>query len=106
MDTIKLVKHTCGLEFIGALCKSSDDSRVLLSGAFQVLNQQSGNQVHMSIVSISVTAEGNTQGLPAEFDRRDLIGIYTPNAALLELYQRMTGAVITPLRNIPKLERN
>lgn len=100
MEPIKLVKHISGLEFIGAFCKSSDETRVLLNGAFQVLSQQSGNQVQMSIVPISVTAEGNTQGLPAGFDRRDLIGIYNPNAALLELYQRMSGAIITPLRNM------
>ena len=95
MDTITLVKHISGLEFIGSFCESSDDN-VFLTHAFQVLSHQSGNQVQMSIVPICLTANANTQGLPAGFDRRDLIGMYTPNAALLELYQRMTGAIIIP----------
>lgn len=107
METIKLVKHISGLEFIGALCESTDDRRVLFTGAFQVLTQQSGNQVQMGIVPICVTAEeANKQGLPAEFERRDLIGIYNPNAALLEVYQRMIGSIITPHNNMPKLVRN
>ena len=106
METIKLVKHISGLEFIGALCESLDDRRVRFTGAFQVLTQQSGNQVQMAIAPICVTAEADNRGLPAEFERRDLIGIYNPNAALLEVYQRMVGAIITPLRNIPKLGTN
>ena len=106
METIKLVKHISGLEFIGALGESTDDGRVILSGAFQVLTQQSGNQVQMGIGPICVTAEADKQGLPAEFDRRDLIGIYNPNAALLEVYQRMIGSIITPRNNMPKLVRN
>lgn len=107
MDPIKLVKHISGLELIGALCESTDDRRVILTSAFQVLTQQSGNQVQMSIVPICVTAEeANKKGLPAEFYRKDLIGIYTPNAALLEVYQRMIGSIITPQNNTPKLLRN
>jgi len=97
MANIKLVKLMSGLELIGD-CSASAEG-VSIPAAFQVVVQPvNEKQFTIAIAPLSAAVEGADKGLMVVRPWSDVFGVYPPTAALIDAYQRLVGAIITPPR--------
>lgn len=98
MAAVKIVKLLSGMELIGK-CEESVYG-VELSHSFQIIVKQvTDTNIQFGIAPISVSSIESmidvTLSWPQLISRP-----YDPNEALVELYQKMTGAIVIPMRPV------
>lgn len=100
MANIKLVKLTSGLELIGD-CTTSLEG-VTIEAAFQVVVQPvNEKQFSIGLAPLSAAIEGADKGLTITRPWADIFGgVHSPIPSLIETYQRLTGAIITPSKPV------